>query len=268
MFIIKLFILLFIFHFHYSSLVGCFFPAGHLWACWFLYTLLVKLNSNSFPKVLNPFPKVLLVKLDWNSFPKVLNPFSKAWGPFPKALVLLLCPFPKAFCGAALFQRLLFCFGGFGALFQRLFVVQPFSKGMAWLRSFPKPFGGCLFQSFYLLNFKVSLHCLSKVTENHALRHITMPAPLCADGKNHQATLQALLGHLWWIIKNHRGPKVLADFLFSPWTCPFPSAVNFQLLEQVLGKEVPGIFLDLPFPFFTFHIAHYVDLFGGLDQPP
>lgn len=244
MFIIKLFILLFIFHFHYSSLVGCFFqlatcgPAGFCTLCWWnwIQTLFQKFWT-------------LFQRFCWWNWIETLS--QKFWTLSQRL--------------GALFQRLLFCFC---ALFQRLFVVQPFSKGMAWLRSFPKPFGGCLFQSFYLLNFKVSLHCLSKVTENHALRHITMPAPLCADGKSHQATLQALLGHLWWIIKNHRGPKLLADFLFSPWTCPFPSAVNFQLLEQVLGKEVPGIFLDLPFPFFTFHIAHYVDLFGGLDQPP
>ena len=127
-----------------------------------------------FSKSFEPFSKGSAGETGLKLFPKSFEPFSQRLG--------------------ALFQRLLFCFC---ALFQRLFVVQPFSKGMAWLRSFPKPFGGCLFQSFYLLNFKVSLHCLSKVTENYALRHITMPAPLCADGKNHQATLQALLGHLW-----------------------------------------------------------------------
>ena len=143
----------------------------------------VKLNSSSFPKALNPFPKVLCVKLGETEF----KLFSKSFELF------CLSPFPKA----------LDC----GALSQRLAVVQPFSKGVLWCSPFPKAlhglglfqnlFGGCLFQSFYLLDVKVNLHCLCQGVEHQALRHVTMHAPLGADGMDHHAILQALPAHLW-----------------------------------------------------------------------
>ena len=91
-----------------------------------------------------------------------------------------------------------------------------------------------------------------------------MPAPLCADGKNHQATFQPLLGHLWGIIKNHSGPNVLGPLQFSPQAQPSCRCSGFSTAKiQVLGQKVLGIFLDLCFSFFAFHIAYYVDLFGG-----
>jgi hypothetical protein len=68
-----------------------------------------------------------------------------------------------------------------------------------------------------------------------------MSAPLCADSKNHQATFQPLLGHLWGIIKNHSGPNVLGPLQFSSRPNPFVGAVDFQLLIQVLGQKVLGI---------------------------
>ena len=129
MFIIKLFILLFIFHFHYSSLVGCFFSS------WPLVGLLVSVHFAGetefrlFSKSFEPFSKGSAGETGLKLFPKSFEPFLKGLGPFskgscfalvpfskgflwcspfPKALVLLWwlwCPFPKAFCGAALFQR-------------------------------------------------------------------------------------------------------------------------------------------------------------------
>ena len=168
------FMFLYIYYF-FSFINSLVSPAGHLWACWFLYNVGVKLNQNSFPKVLNPFPKVLLVKLVETEF----KLFSKSF---------------ELFWFRALFQRLWVCFG---ALSQRLVAAQPFSKGIAWLRSFPKPFWRLPFPKLLPLRCQeVSLHCLCKVVENQTLMQITMLAPLGADGINHQAILHALLGHL------------------------------------------------------------------------
>ena len=132
MFIIKLFILLFIFHFHYSSLVGCFFqlatcgPAGFCTLCWWnwIQTLFQKFWT-------------LFQRFCWWNWIETLS--QKFWTLSQRL--------------GALFQRLLFCFC---ALFQRLFVVQPFSKGSCfalvalvpfskgflWCSPFPKAWHG------------------------------------------------------------------------------------------------------------------------------
>ena len=128
MFIIKLFILLFIFHFHYSSLVGCFFQLATCGPAGFC-TLAGETEFKLFSKSFEPFSKGSAGETGLKLFPKSFEPFLKGLGPFskgscfafvpfskgflwcspfPKALVLLWwlwCPFPKAFCGAALFQR-------------------------------------------------------------------------------------------------------------------------------------------------------------------
>ena len=79
-----------------------------------------------FSKSFEPFSKGSVCETWWNW---VQTLFQKFWTllfePFSKGSGLW-GPFPKACCGPALFQRLA--------------VVQPFSKGFAWLRSFPKPF--------------------------------------------------------------------------------------------------------------------------------
>ena len=77
----------FIIHSSFSLFISCLVcPAGHLLPCWFLYNVHV-----------NPFPKALLVKLNSNSFPKVFNPFSKVWSRFQEISRFVLGPFPKGF---------------------------------------------------------------------------------------------------------------------------------------------------------------------------
>ena len=94
--------------------------AGHLYACWILYTLLVMpfakvlmLNQNSFPKVLSPFPKVLF----WGPFPKALSKgflwfLVKLWTLFQRFCGANVNPFPKVFgeAPASLFQNPQLCF--------------------------------------------------------------------------------------------------------------------------------------------------------------
>ena len=80
-----------------------------------------------FPKSFEPFLEGLGPFFKGSCFAFV--PFSKGFlwcSPFPKALVLLWwlgCPFPKAFCGAALFQR-----HGMAQVFSKTFWRLPFPK--------------------------------------------------------------------------------------------------------------------------------------------
>ena len=116
--------------------------AGHLYACWILYTLLVMpfakvlmLNQNSFPKVLSPFPKVLF----WGPFPKALSKgflwfLVKLWTLFQRFCGANVNPFPKVFGEAP------------ASLFQRFLISKA-----AWIKTsrgpFPKP--TALFQNMF-----------------------------------------------------------------------------------------------------------------------
>ena len=131
-FICLIYLFKYFFHFIYS-LVS---PAGLLWACWFLYRLGWNWIQALFQKLWTLFQRFCvwnLVKLSSNSFPKVLNSFvwalfQRLWivGPFPKGL-LWSSPFPKACCGAALFQRLCMAY-----VFSKTFLEAAFSKAFTF----------------------------------------------------------------------------------------------------------------------------------------